>query len=162
MRFRLKVRNYRGLREINWSPEGVCALVGPNGSGKTTLLDVLALLRDALDRGLARALEEHGGIANARNVDALEGAPCDFEIGVQEIHWTLAPLQVAAGFRSAERVAHKQATIAEREGERIRRRSSASPPPPAMCRRYEWFVMEPAEPTLPVALGQPPSCRATP
>jgi predicted ATPase len=78
MRFTLQVRNFRGLRDIAWSPSGVCALVGPNGSGKTTLLDVPALLRDALDRGLARALEQHGGIANARNVHAADAEPYHF------------------------------------------------------------------------------------
>ena len=41
MAFTLTVRNYRGLRSVQWSPSGVCALVGPNGSGKTTLIDAL-------------------------------------------------------------------------------------------------------------------------
>jgi recombinational DNA repair ATPase RecF len=47
MEFTLSVRNFRGLRRVEWSPSGVCAVVGPNGSGKTTLIDVVQLLRDA-------------------------------------------------------------------------------------------------------------------
>ena len=64
--FTLSVRNYRGLKTVSWSPQGVCALVGPNGSGKTTLLEALDLLRDALASGLARALENHGGLGACR------------------------------------------------------------------------------------------------
>lgn len=103
MSFRLQVRNYRGLRAVDWSPEGVCALVGANGSGKTTLLDVPALLGDALDRGLARALEAHGGIANDRNLYAREGEPYYFEVTVGDAVWRLAPVLVDRGFRPEEK-----------------------------------------------------------
>jgi len=116
MGFNLKVRNYRGLREITWSPDGVCALVGANGSGKTTLLDVPALLRDALERGLARALEEHGGIANARNSYANDGDPYDFQVGADAIYWHMAPLETGSGFRPEERVTQEMVTIVHREG----------------------------------------------
>jgi predicted ATPase len=104
MSFRLQVRNYRGLRAVDWSPEGVCALVGANGSGKTTLLDVPALLGDALDRGWARALEAHGGIANARNLYAAGDDPYDFEVSVGNVVWHLAPVLAEIGFRSRERL----------------------------------------------------------
>jgi predicted ATPase len=102
MSFRLQVRNYRGLRAVDWSPEGVCALVGANGSGKTTLLDVPALLADALDRGLARAFEGHGGIASARNMYAPDGDPYYFEAALGDVIWRLAPLLTDRGFRSEE------------------------------------------------------------
>ena len=115
MRFSLKVRNYRGLREIDWRPDGVCALVGANGSGKTTLLDVPALLRDALERGLARALEEHGGAANARNSYADEGEPYDFQVGADAIYWHMAPVETASGFRPEEHVTQEMVTIVARE-----------------------------------------------
>lgn len=116
MRFSLKVRNYRGLREIDWSPDGVCALVGANGSGKTTLLDVPALLRDALERGLVRALEDHGGVANARNSYAVEGDPYDFQVGADAIYWHMAPIETASGFRPEEHVTQDMRTIVTREG----------------------------------------------
>lgn len=109
------MRNYRGLREIDWSPEGVCALVGANGSGKTTLLDVPALLRDALDRGLARALEDHGGIAGARNLYAPDGEPYDFEVGLDTVSWRLAPVETPTGFRPEERVRDELRTLVARE-----------------------------------------------
>jgi predicted ATPase len=104
MAFRLQVRNYRGLRAVDWSPDGVCALVGANGSGKTTLLDVPAFLGDALERGLARAFEDHGGIANARNLYAAAGEPYDFEVTLGDVTWRLAPMLAESGFRSEEKL----------------------------------------------------------
>jgi predicted ATPase len=115
MPLRLQVRNYRGLRAVDWSPEGVCALVGANGSGKTTLLDVPALLGDALDRGLARALEQHGGIANARNMRAREDEPYYFEIAIDDLAWRLAPVQTDNGFRPEERLSRGSARLITRE-----------------------------------------------
>lgn len=115
MPFRLQVRNYRGLRNVNWSPEGVCALVGANGSGKTTVLDVPVLLGDALNRGVARALEAHGGIDNARNLDADADEPFDFEITFDETSWRLAPVLTGAGFRPEEIISYRGAVIARRE-----------------------------------------------
>lgn len=115
MPFRLQVRNYRGLREVDWSPQGVCALVGANGSGKTTLLDVPALLGDALDRGLARALEQHGGIANARNMHAGAGEPYYFAITLDDLTWSLAPVQTGNGFRPMEMLSRGKQVLLNRE-----------------------------------------------
>src|SRR5215475_9293615 len=115
MSFRLQIRNYRGLRAIDWSPEGVCALVGANGSGKTTLLDVPALLGDALDRGLARALEDAGGVANARNLYAAYDEPYDFTLTVGDATWHLAPLVTEKGFRSEETLTIGGRTVISRE-----------------------------------------------
>lgn len=115
MGFSLKVRNFRGLRQIDWSPSGVCALVGPNGSGKTTLLDVPALLRDALEVGLVRSLERHGGDANARNVYASDVEPYDFQIAVDSISWKMAPVETAKGARPEESLDAHGSSIVSRE-----------------------------------------------
>jgi predicted ATPase len=114
MSLRLQVRNYRGLRAVDWSPEGVCALVGPNGSGKTTLLDVPALLGDALLRGLARALEAHGGIADARNMYAAEDEPYYFESTIPDVTWHLAPVLTERGFRPEEKLVVDGRTVISR------------------------------------------------
>jgi recombinational DNA repair ATPase RecF len=54
---RLIVRDYRGLREVDWTIEpGVSLLVGPNGSGKTSVLSALGFLREAYDGGVAQAV----------------------------------------------------------------------------------------------------------
>ncbi|HEX7836166.1 MAG TPA: AAA family ATPase [Kofleriaceae bacterium] len=115
MSFRLQVRNYRGLRAVDWSPEGVCALVGANGSGKTTLLDVPALLGDALDHGLARALEAHGGMANARNMYADESEPYFFEVTLYGETWRLAPVLAENGFRPEETLASSDGVVISRK-----------------------------------------------
>lgn len=115
MGFRLQVRNYRGLRAVDWSPSGVCALVGANGSGKTTLLDVPAMLGDAVDRGLARALEEHGGIADARNLFADASDSYGFTLSFDDFEWSIEPILSGAGFRSAERLSYASHLIASRE-----------------------------------------------
>lgn len=115
MPFNLQVANYRGLRAIDWSPEGVCALVGANGSGKSTLLDVPALLSDAVDHGLGRALEEHGGIAAARNKYARDGEEFGFQILLDGLMWHLVPMLAENGFRSAEELAINGRVVVSRE-----------------------------------------------
>jgi predicted ATPase len=115
MSFRLQVRNYRGLRAVDWSPEGVCALVGANGSGKTTLLDVPDLLSDAVDRGLARALEDHGGMANARNMYAADGEAYYFAVTLGDATWRLAPSMADRGFRSEEKLTASGRMVFSRE-----------------------------------------------
>lgn len=115
MAFNLQVANYRGLRLVDWSPSGVCALVGANGSGKSTLLDVPALLGDAVDRGLGRALEEHGGVPSARNKYAQPGEPFDFQILLDGVMWHLTPMLTENGFRSAEEIAIKGRVVVSRE-----------------------------------------------
>jgi predicted ATPase len=92
MAFTLTVRNFRGLRHVEWSPSGVCALVGPNGSGKTTLIDVLQLLKDATRfSGFSKAIEEHGGAYGMRHFSAEAGEPISFEIQVGSIAWVFQP-----------------------------------------------------------------------
>lgn len=62
----ISVTYFRGLRQIQWAPEGVSLLVGPNGSGKTTLLACLSFLKSAVERGPAQALIEQGGPRSQR------------------------------------------------------------------------------------------------
>lgn len=59
---RLTVRNFRGVRDASWAPEGVCALVGPNATGKSTLLEAFLFLRNAALRSPKDALTIAGGM----------------------------------------------------------------------------------------------------
>jgi energy-coupling factor transporter ATP-binding protein EcfA2 len=113
--YNLQVGNYRGLRAVDWSPSGVCALVGANGSGKSTLLDVPALLGDAVDHGLGRALEEHGGVPAARNKYAQPSDPFDFQILLDGLMWQLTPMLTENGYRSAEKIAINGKVVVSRE-----------------------------------------------
>ncbi|WP_426748405.1 AAA family ATPase [Myxococcus faecalis] len=83
MKFELEVHNYRALRQTEWSPHGVCALVGPNGAGKSTLLKVLQLLRHTFELGPIPAINEHGGMEGLRNFDAEPGSAILFSIHTQ-------------------------------------------------------------------------------
>jgi len=91
MAFTLTVRNFRGLRHIEWSPSGVCALVGPNGSGKTTLIDVLQILQDTQSRGFSKAIEEHGGAYALRHFAAGADEPVMFGLQAGDFKWEFQP-----------------------------------------------------------------------
>lgn len=91
MAFTLSVRNYRGLRRVDWSPSGVCALVGPNGSGKTTLIDVLSLLQEAAWNGFSKAIESHGGAYGLRHFGAPDDEPVAFRLRVGSASWEFQP-----------------------------------------------------------------------
>ncbi|HYU81458.1 MAG TPA: AAA family ATPase [Candidatus Polarisedimenticolia bacterium] len=61
------------------------------------------MLGDALERGLARAFEEHGGIADMRSLAAPEDEPVEFEVTIGELSWRLIPTYVQQiGFRPSE------------------------------------------------------------
>ena len=68
---RLKVRNFRALREIeirDLTPMTV--LLGPNGSGKSTVFDVFAFLSECFAAGLRRAWDRRGRARELRTRDA--------------------------------------------------------------------------------------------
>jgi predicted ATPase len=91
MEFTLEVRNFRGLRRVEWTPSGVCAVVGPNGSGKTTLIDVLDLLSAGTLIGFAKALEQHGGAYGLRHFEAPHDEPVTFGVSVGSARWIVQP-----------------------------------------------------------------------
>ena len=66
-KFHLVVENFRRLRQVDWSPSGVCLLAGPNGAGKSTMLEALTFLQVAYQRGVREAARNWGTM---RRVDA--------------------------------------------------------------------------------------------
>lgn len=58
---RLKVTNFRSLRDVEVRLGPLNVLVGPNGAGKSNLLDVIAFLGDATRDDLAPALDRRAG-----------------------------------------------------------------------------------------------------
>jgi predicted ATPase len=85
----LLARDFQGLANVEWSPNGVCLVVGPNGSGKTTLLKVLVFLRDALQQNVIEAVRGQSGPSGLRRLEA-DGAP-EIRLGarVGEVSWEL-------------------------------------------------------------------------
>lgn len=59
--FTLHMSNFRALKQVEWSPEGVCLLAGYNGAGKSTVLKTLSFLRGAYLRGVVNAVDHVGG-----------------------------------------------------------------------------------------------------
>src|SRR5262245_16421399 len=88
MGIHLKVKNFRCLRNVDWSPDGVCVLVGPNGSGKTTLFDAMGFLRLAYERNLSQAVAESGG-GYFRNLDAPAKESVSFTLTQGTFTWEL-------------------------------------------------------------------------
>lgn len=59
---RVRVRNYKSIRNCDLTLRPLTVLVGPNGSGKSNLLDAVAFVADALRGSLDTALQARGGI----------------------------------------------------------------------------------------------------
>jgi predicted ATPase len=63
---RLRVQNFRSLKDVEVDLGPINVLVGPNGAGKSNLLDVIAFLRDAVRTDLRPALDDRGGFFRVR------------------------------------------------------------------------------------------------
>jgi predicted ATPase len=86
----LHVKNFLALREVHWSPTGLCAVIGANGAGKTTLLLGLKLIRAALDRGLPQAVTNVlGGSHGLRHWGAPEDEPVEIGLDVDDLSWRI-------------------------------------------------------------------------
>jgi len=97
MGFYLKIKNYRGIRSADFTPDGVCAIAGPNGSGKSTLLSAVKLLRDAVDGGFDKALNLSGGPWGFANFDLPSDTPTEFVMAISDLQWELRPSVNASG-----------------------------------------------------------------
>ncbi len=59
---RVKLRNYKSIRECDVSLGRLTFLVGPNGSGKSNFLDALRFVCDSLRTTMQHAVEERGEV----------------------------------------------------------------------------------------------------
>ncbi len=85
----IRTRNYRALRNADWSPSGVCALVGPNGSGKTTLLTLLEFMRNSYLRSAPSAIDQIGGVHGLRSWAASGSDDVVVSVTVNDLKWQL-------------------------------------------------------------------------
>ncbi len=106
MTITLEARNFRGLRQLSWSPSGVCVLVGPNGSGKTTALTLFEFLQHAFRRGLLAAVDLSGGSWGLRRLHAPPDEPLSLSITVGDSRWelTLSVRRVSLDPHPGERI----------------------------------------------------------
>ena len=100
---RLRVRNYRSLRDVDVPLGPLNVLVGPNGSGTSTLLDVVGFLADSARLDLASAVERRGGYESLRFRDgsAHPWISIDVEAVAGEHASVNAPDTCSLRFRSA-------------------------------------------------------------
>jgi predicted ATPase len=104
MGIQLQVKNFRCLRAVDWSPDGVCVVVGANGSGKTTLLDSLDFLRLALEAAPLNVIAQKGGGAFFKHLDAPESEGVSFSLTQSESTWELDFIGPTFNISWAERV----------------------------------------------------------
>jgi predicted ATPase len=105
-KFKLKVKNLRALKQVEWSPAEVCLLIGANGAGKTTLLKCLRFLRLAYESSLPDAVKVvFGGSYNLRNWYAKEDEVIEISLEIDQAIWSfeLTPLEGAVDYRNNER-----------------------------------------------------------
>jgi energy-coupling factor transporter ATP-binding protein EcfA2 len=119
MGIRLQVDNFRCLRKVDWSPDGVCVVVGPNDAGKTTLLDAMSFLRLAYKGDFGQAVTGAGG-QYFRNLDAPPNEPVAFSLSQGPCKWDLSISHAAGPFNLAvgERLTEGDETVfLKRQGE---------------------------------------------
>lgn len=89
----LTVENIGALKNVRWTiPEGVSLLVGPNGGGKSTLLRMLAVLRDAIAKGLPVAVDQYfGGALGFRHQGAIDGEQTQLKLRFNNAEWRIRP-----------------------------------------------------------------------
>ena len=85
---KLSVQYFRALEQFEWSPQGVCLLVGANGSGKSTALDAFRFISTLFRLGHEAAFRAVEGEAFRHN-SAEPDAPVEFRLEVGELTWKL-------------------------------------------------------------------------
>lgn len=82
---RVRIKNFRAIRECDVELQPLTFLVGPNGSGKSSFLDALAFVSDALEHDVDQACRMRGGIeALFHNCDLHSMIWFEFEFKVKD------------------------------------------------------------------------------
>ncbi len=77
----LKIKNFKSLKKISFTPSGFSAIVGANASGKTNFAKALSFLSEVYEIGLERAILNAGGYENiALRKQRRSKAALEFEI----------------------------------------------------------------------------------
>lgn len=80
---RIRVKNYRSIRNLDMELGPLTVLVGPNASGKSNILDALRFIRDAVSRGVDFAISQRDGMDSIRHQHRPgRGRRRDVELGV--------------------------------------------------------------------------------
>jgi predicted ATPase len=81
---RIKIANFKSLKDVEINSEGLVALVGPNGSGKTNFALAMKFLSEVHQHGLETAIARAGGFENiAYRKGKRTTSPIEFEVEVR-------------------------------------------------------------------------------
>lgn len=61
---RIRIANFKSLKDVEITPSGLVTLVGPNGAGKTNFALAMKFLAEVYQHGLEAAIARAGGIEN--------------------------------------------------------------------------------------------------
>ena len=86
--FRIELANFRALKRLDWSPEGVCLLSGANGAGKTSAFDALLFLRTLFTMGHEAAFGLVGAAA-LKHIGSEPKEPVELRLTVGELLWVV-------------------------------------------------------------------------
>ena len=105
---RLRAKQYRSLRDVAITMNGVDLFIGANAAGKSTLLDALRFLQEgASDRDFAGAVRTRGGILHLAWKGETAGATelaVEVKNGDDRFEWTLRLVRDGYDFYVEERV----------------------------------------------------------
>lgn len=82
----LRINNFCGITEFEWSPKDVCLLIGANGSGKTRVLETFSLLSFLFNNRLKQVLCNINPLYTA-HFAANKNAPFEIELQVGDTRW---------------------------------------------------------------------------
>jgi predicted ATPase len=63
---RVKIRGYRSLYDLEFTPRPLSVLVGPNNAGKSNVIEAISFLSDVYRRDLKTAVDDRGGFDEIR------------------------------------------------------------------------------------------------
>jgi predicted ATPase len=116
MEWELSLKNWRGIKSLQWKPFGVSLLTGPNGSGKTSVLSALRFLKHAYTRDVATALSLEGNIPSLRHLDCDDNQTIEITLSLNSMAWKISLAVDGSGIHAyqGERFTDKEEVLFRR------------------------------------------------
>jgi len=128
---RVRLKNWRNFRQLDFVLDEQMYIIGPNASGKSNLLDALLFLRDIArpsGGGLQAAIASRGGLQKVRCLHARNDPEVRIEIDVSDTPGDEHPVWRYVLGLNLERRGHRRALVShevvEHDGRRIVSRPS--------------------------------------
>ncbi len=66
---RIRIRGYKSIRDVSFSPHALSVLIGPNNAGKSNILDAISFISDLYGKSSKISIDRKGGFENIANRD---------------------------------------------------------------------------------------------